>query len=937
MGQDSQANPGTVLRLSDETIQVATRTRDVVIGALTTLRGEEVQLRDVVPVTAGERMPRLEPTSTAQLEALHRHAAAQEGYWERRLKKLQPIAFPVRRTSQGNAVSARIGKQVLRMPSPTLGEGVQVTGNTMLAAFVLYLHRVTSQSEFDLSFQAEMAAPGLETTGWFFTSRVPIRVSLDPDLSFAPFSADICGQLRAQQDRGPLCADLSTRVPELRNGVPPLRALKIGIKRVPCIGGSELSLEGVEFDALIPDDGRSMEWRYDELAVCRDDVERMAAEFATLVEAIHKRPTEPVWQHTIVPSEERDAMREWNDTAAPYPDDRCIHQLFEEQVVRTPNAIAVVFEGEELTYQQLNRRANRLAHHLMSMGIGPEVMVGLYLERSIEMMIGMLAILKAGGAYVPLDPAYPAGRLAYILEDTQAPVLLTLTSLSPQVPDCSAQIVCIDREFPAGLAGDFGDPEVGVEPDSLIYVIHTSGSTGRPKGVLVNHRSVCNFVYWKQQAFPLRCEDRVLQRITFSFDASVWAFFGPLIAGARIVLAPPERHHDISQLVKLIETSGVTTMKMVPSLLRLLTDHGGLERCKALRRIYSGGEPLKSDLRDRLLELTNAEVLNIYGPTEATIDVTYWCCERGVDEPVVPIGRPVSNVQLHILDERGQRVPIGVAGELHIGGICLARGYLNLPELTRENFIPDPFQEGSDMRLYRTGDLGRWRTDGSIEFLGRRDNQVKLHGFRIEPQEIESVLEAHNQVRTAVVSVREDNPGAPRLVAYIVPAPGQDPRAWELQDYLRASLPTYMVPSSYVTQEALPTGPNGKVDRNAFPAPNRDRPDLRAYAEPDTPEEAALERVWADVLGLDRVGVLDDFFDLGGNSVLSLEIVSGTRRELGIQLPIAKLFQYPQIRSLANYLSSGDRGQTMRTETRARARRQREALRRRRFQEAERR
>ncbi len=280
--------------------------------------------------------------------------------------------------------------------------------------------------------------------------------------------------------------------------------------------------------------------------------------------------------------------------------------------------------------------------------------------------------------------------------------------------------------------------------------------------------------------------------------------------------------------------------------------------------------------------------------------------------------------------------PIGVEGELHIGGICLARGYLDLPKLTRENFIPDPFQEGSDMRLYRTGDLARWRTDGSVEFLGRRDNQVKLHGFRIELQEIESVLEAHSQVRTAAVSVREDIPGTSRLVAYIVPTPGQDPRAWELRDYLRASLPAYMVPSSYVTQEALPTGPNGKVDRNALPAPNRDRPDLRAYAEPDTPEEAALERVWADVLGLERVGVLDDFFDLGGNSVLSLEIVSGTRRELGIQLPIAKLFQYPQIRSLAKYLSSGDRGKTLRTETSARARRQREALRRRRFQEAER-
>ncbi|KFA88774.1 peptide synthetase [Archangium violaceum Cb vi76] len=633
--------------------------------------------------------------------------------------------------------------------------------------------------------------------------------------------------------------------------------------------------------------------------------ERMLAHLRVLLESAVREPACRVQELALLAPEERHrVLVAWNDTRLPREPDACLHRLIEAQVERTPDAVAVSFEGAHLTYRELDSRANQLAHYLRARGVGPDRLVALCAERSLEMVVGLLGILKAGGAYVPLDPEYPRERLEYMLADASAPVLLTQARLAPGLPHGDAAVVCLDSEWEAVARESTARPEVSLAGGNLAYVIYTSGSTGRPKGAMNTHAAICNRLLWMQEAYGLGAEDRVLQKTPFSFDVSVWEFFWPLMTGARLVMARPGGHRDPAYLTGVIASERITTLHFVPSMLRHFLEAPELDARFSPKRVICSGEALPPELRDLFHSRLRSELHNLYGPTEAAVDVTFWACVPEDRRPLVPIGRPIANTRMYVLDRNLRPVPPGVPGELYIGGVPLARGYWRRPELTAERFIPDPFAETPGGRLYRTGDRARFLADGAIEYLGRLDDQVKLRGFRIELGEIESALLRHPHVRSAAVVVREDVPGDRRLVAYVIPA-GEELAPNSLRSFLGSSLPEHMVPSAFVPLEALPLSPSGKLDRRALPAPVRTRVGGgEASVEPRTKMERRLAEIWAGVLGVERVGAYDRFFELGGDSILGLQVIARAR-QAGLHLTVRQLFQHQTLAELARVAGAG--------------------------------
>src|SRR3989440_8061723 len=660
----------------------------------------------------------------------------------------------------------------------------------------------------------------------------------------------------------------------------------------------DLTLRMIEVNGLL-----SADLRYNVDLFEAAMMARMQQHFLTLLQGIVADPGQRIADMPILSQAEQRQLMAWNDTQREYPDRVYVHQLIEQQVHWTPEAPAVVFEDQQLTYREVNCRANQMAHALQARGVGPEVLVGVCLERSLDLVVALLAILKAGGAYVPLDPTYPAERLAYMIQDAQLPLLLTQERLRDRLPQEGRQLFCLDSDWQASASWPEEDPVSSVQPDNLAYMIYTSGSTGRPKGVMNIHRGLCNRLFWMQQTYQLTPADRVLQKTPFSFDVSVWEFFWPLLTGACLVVARPGGHQDSSYLISLIAEQQITTLHFVPSMLQVFLSDQGLERCQCLKRVFCSGEALPFELQERFFthfDTAETALHNLYGPTEAAIDVTYWQCQPGSHDWVVPIGRPIANTQIYILDRSMRPVPIGVPGELYIGGTRVARGYFNRPELTAEKFVPDPFSSDPGARLFRTADLARYRPDGAIEFLGRIDHQVKIRGFRIELGEIEVVLAQHPAIKEVVVLAREDTPGNKRLVAYLVPSPGTaNVPVEELRAYLKEKLPHYMIPAAFVSLEALPLMPNGKVNRRALPAPDLTRPQLEtAFVAPRNHAEEVLARIWTQVLGIDKVGIHDNFFDLGGASIQSLQIITQAG-EAGLQLTPELLFEHQTIAELA--------------------------------------
>ncbi|HET7461732.1 MAG TPA: amino acid adenylation domain-containing protein [Longimicrobium sp.] len=627
----------------------------------------------------------------------------------------------------------------------------------------------------------------------------------------------------------------------------------------------------------------------------------MVAALEGVVAALETAPGRPLAAVDVLPASERARLlEEWNRTAAAYPDRACVHELFAAQAARTPDAPALVYQGRTLTYAALNARANRLAHHLAARGVGPDVRVGVCLERGPGMVEGVLAVLKAGGAYVPLDPEYPDERLRDILADSAPAVLLAHASLAGRFAGAGVPRVRIDADAAEWARQPETDPARGaLTPGHLAYVIYTSGSTGRPKGVMNQHRTVVNRVAWGRGAWGLDASDAVLCMTSLSFDGSVREIFLPLASGARVVVARPGGQRDPAYLADTIRGQGITTVNLVPSMLRVLVDHAGVAECAALRRVLCGGEALPAELAARVRQrLPHAALHNLYGPSEAATALAALHVAAPAGGGVVPVGRPAANTRVYVLGARGEPVPVGVAGELYIGGAGVARGYLGRPALTAERFLPDPFGGEAGARLYRTGDLVRWRGDGELEFLGRNDFQVKVRGQRVEPGEVEARLASHPRVSEAVVTARDDAPGGPRLVAYYLASGGVD--AESLRAHLLERLPDYMVPSAFVRLERWPLTPNGKLDRGALPAPEGGAFAARAYEAPANETEEALAEIWAEVLGVERVGRHDDFFELGGHSLLAVQVISRVRQRLEVEVPLGELFTRPVLGDFAH-------------------------------------
>lgn len=634
-----------------------------------------------------------------------------------------------------------------------------------------------------------------------------------------------------------------------------------------------------------------------------EDAARILDEMSVLLADAVQDPTREVRELRVLSAEaERTVLATTGETSAEYPRERCIHSWIEQHASEAPEATAVICGDVRLSYGELDARADAVARRLVELGAGPNVRVGLSVERSPEMLVGLLGILKSGAGYVPVDPGYPAERIAFLLSDAKCPVLLTQAHLEAGLPAHDATVVRLDADRAALEASGSGPVDATVGPDDLAYVIYTSGSTGRPKGVEIRH---CNLVHSTTARFdyyPQRPE-RYLLVSSYAFDSSVVGLFWTLCTGGTLVLPVEGRERDVRELAGLVEEHEVTAMLALPSLHGLMLEHGGAERLRSLNTVIVAGEACTRDLVEKHRSaLPGARLYDEYGPTEATVWCTVFDCTALGAEGPVPIGKPIANARAYLLDAWRRPVPLGAPGELWVAGDGVARGYLDRDELTAERFLPDPFHGEEGARMYRTGDLARWLPSGDLEFLGRVDHQVKVRGYRVELGEIEDALTAHPDVSEAAVLAREDTPGDQRLVAYVVGSPVE---ALELQDALRARLPDYMIPAAIVALDDLPRTPNGKVNRDALPAPEASRAALSAaYVAPRTPLEVALADVWAEVLRVEQVGAEDDFFELGGHSILAVRLVARVSETFGVELGLRTLFDAPTVAGLVAALEA---------------------------------
>jgi amino acid adenylation domain-containing protein len=852
-------------------------------------------------------------------------------YWRQRLAGVPSLELPLDRprpatqTYRGDFIELTVDRGV----TDGLLALARSAGGTMfmalLAAYQVLLARHSGQRDFAVGASvAGRSAPDLENVVGMFINMLPLRAELDGDPTFAGLLARTRRCVLDAFDH----ADVPFAKVVRELGVPR------DVTRSPVFQAMFVlqNYEMGRFSDVARDGDVSFEWQPMELRATRFDielhlvevsgglwgklvyntdlfrrstVERLATAYQTLLRSIVADPGARVSELDLLAPDERALLLDgWNDTATEYPHAATLHRLVEAQVARTPDVVAVSGEDRSVTYAELNAVANKIGHRLRAAGVGRETLVGVCAERSVELVAALLGVLKAGGAYVPLDPEYPPDRLAFMLTDSAAPVVLVQAHLREVLPATDAAVLVVDDESEwAGQPVD--DPEPVAEATNAAYVIYTSGSTGRPKGVPNTHRGVVNRLDWMQKAYRLGAGDRVLQKTPASFDVSAWEFFWPLQTGARLVLAKPGGHKDAAYLRDLIAAERVTTAHFVPSMLTAFLAQEGVERCAELRTVICSGEELPVGTAVEFTSrLPRCELHNLYGPTEAAIDVSSWQCrpEALAGAATVPIGAPIDNLRLYVLDERLNPVPVGVIGELYIAGVGVARGYHRRPALTADRFLPEPFDAEPGGRMYRTGDRARWRADGTLEFLGRLDHQVKLRGLRIELGEVEATLRGCHGVTDAAVVVREDAPGDKRLVAYVVgPAASA-----ELKPALKTTLPEYMVPQAFVALDRLPLTPNGKLDRAALPAPVVTRDSSVDLVDPRSETERLLVRIWSEILGVPSLGIDDDFFHLGGHSMLATQVVARIRRlnRSGRRVGVMDLFQQRTVRELAAFIDA---------------------------------
>jgi amino acid adenylation domain-containing protein len=875
---------------------------------------------------------------------------------------------PAVQTFRGDAAQFRLDAGLARQLRTLAAANGATLYMVLVSGWLALLHRYSGQPEVITgSPAAGRTRSAFRSVAGYFVNPVVIRANFSGDPLFSIFLAQVRGKalsalahqdfpfpllvekLQPQRDpsRSPLFQVLFVMQGELSGSSLGAFALNEpgavfqtnGLSFESVSLGEEVSQFDVAVQVCEADEEIALRFNYNKDLFARETIARMAAHLRNLLEGA-VNPELRISELPLLSAEERRTLESWNLTEIAYPDSRCLHQMIEAQVQRAPNAPAVWFEGRSLAYAELNRKANQIAHRLRLFGVGPESLVGVCMERSFALVASLLGILKAGAAYVPFDPSYPQERLNFLVEDADVPVLLMQESLDLKFN--ARQMVMVALNADCSSVGNESDtnPNVRVSPDNLAYVIYTSGSTGNPKGAMNSHRAISNRLQWMQAAYQLGPNDRILQKTPFSFDVSVWEFFWPLMTGASLTLARPEGHRDNAYLRGLIKEQRITTVHFVPSMLAMFLDEPGIEECVSLRRVIASGEALPGALVRRFFSRLNTELHNLYGPTEAAVDVTSFACARDENRPSIPIGTPIANIQTYVLDPHLELSPVGVVGELYIGGMGVGRGYHRRPELTGEKFLPDPFSSQPGARMYKTGDLVRYLSDRNIEFLGRNDHQVKVRGFRIELGEIEAALARHPLVSQAIVVARQvslparrpanyrvsrerqepvsefrgflkpeaemqrDRGGSSgvRLAAYIASAEGTIPGVPELRRFLRETLPDYMVPADFVFLSALPLSPNGKLDRQALPEPDTSiRVSAAEYAAPETATESLLAGIWSEVLGVPEIGVQDNFFELGGDSIRSLQVRARALKH-GLTFAVQDMMRYQTIHELAQHV-----------------------------------
>ena len=851
----------------------------------------------------------------------------QLNYWKQQLLDAPTILElpsdrprPAHQSYQGNRSPFTIPRPLTdKLKALGHHEGVTLY-MTLVAAFQTLFYRYTNQEDILISTATGDRKPAeTQQLLGYFLNTVVLRTRISGNLIFRELLKhirEVILDAHAHQDL-PFEYLVRELQPERHLGYNPIVQVMMSLEPpfpvLPCgwtITLTDIQTKTARFDVCMELDERPeglVGWfEYSTDLFDESTIIRMIGHWQTLLASIVQNPAQPIAELPLLTEgEQRQLLIEWNNSATDYPKDQCLHQLFEAQVKSTPDAVAVVFDDTTITYRALNSKANQLAHYLQRLGVKPEVLVGICVERSLDMLVALLGILKSGGAYVPLDPSYPQERLAFMLQDAQVHVLVTQGHLRPQLPQSQVRTVLLDYDWSEIALCAEENPSSQIIPDNLAYVLYTSGSTGTPKGTMIHHRGLVNYLTWATKKYEVEQSKGSLVYSSLSFDLTVTGLFAPLLSGRSVTLA----NEDKDALIKALSKGGFSFVKLTPAHLELLAQWLPPEvAAKATARLIVGGEALYGEsLNYWRQHAPNTRIINEYGPTETVVGCSIFeLAARDAAPGAIPIGRPIANVNLYVLDTHRQPVAVGVSGELYIGGDGLARGYLNRPELTSERFIPHPFSTIPGERLYRTGDLVRYRPDGIIEFLGRIDHQVKLRGFRIELGEIEETLRQSPEVQETVVVVREDTHDDKRLVAYVVPTPGQTPTTESLRNVSKKRLPEYMVPSSFIFLDVLPLTPNGKVDRNALPVPETTREATEdTYVAPSSLVQQQLIEIWEELLNIRPIGIRDNFFSLGGHSLLAARMVNKIEQICGKKLPLSALFADATIEHLVHVLLEG--------------------------------
>ncbi len=758
--------------------------------------------------------------SSLQIEKVDNEPTKVKSFWLKQLTHQQPLIIPYFKRKLSPSSQAKYSRVKIPIEQKVIGflnqsnSNWQV-GDFVLAAFSIYLARLSSSRKITLGLDRLSRQSDRQDLETWFAWDLPFSLTIEDEENFTTVYALIQKQLELTKQNQTYSREIFAKYLQLEGSETkePFFSVKVAWQDNLNPHQYQFLSRNSYLTLVISDRPQKCCWLYDTEVFTPEIITKMLGELTTLIEGIVSDPYCPVAKLPIIsPEEKHQLLVEWNNTQTDYPQDKCFHKLFEEQVANNPEAIAVVYEDRQLTYQQLNHRANQLAHYLQKLGVKPETLVGICVKPSLEMVIGLLGILKAGGAYVPLDPNYPQERLTYMLDDSQLSILLTQEKLLEQLPENSAAITCLDRDWDIIAQNERENPVSDVTTSNLAYVIYTSGSTGKPKGVLATHQGLPNLALDQARVFGVKAESRVLQFASFSFDASISEIAMALCCGARLCLAEKESLVPGLPLIRLCREQGITHITIAPSALAILPE----ESIPSLETIIVAGEACPAELVAKWSQ--GRRFFNAYGPTETTVCATMAECKDGTQKP--SIGRPIANTQIYILDRHLQLVPVGIPGEIYIGGIGVARGYLHRPKLTAERFINNPFTSEADSRLYKTGDLAKWLPNGEIEYLGISDFQVKIRGFRIELEEIEATVTKHPDVLQTVAIVREDRSGDKRIVAYVVARANSNVSSTILRQFLQGKLPEYMLPSAIVLLETLPLTPNGKVDKKALPAPD---------------------------------------------------------------------------------------------------------------------